>query len=239
MEVESIRRLGYNGAITVIPNGLDVTEFDGVEGAEAESYWPDLKNRPVTLFMSRLSQEKGLDLLMPAWAELVASPAYKDAILVIAGPDYRGYQKVVEAAIEKHSLQRHTLIVGMVRGRRKTALLQRADIFVLPSYSENFGIVIAEALACGTPVITTTGTPWEQLHRIDAGRWIPPSKGELLAGLHEMLTMSASQRAAMGRRGMDFVRSEYTWEIAACKFVHVCECIFHGKAIPLHPTLEV
>lgn len=234
-EVQAIRRLGYRGPITVIPNGLDSAQFDGVDGGEAEVYWPGLKDRPIVLFMSRLSAEKGLDLLIPVWSEVVSASLYRDAMLVLAGPDYRGYQKAVQALIEGHGIQRSVMMPGMVQGRRKAALLRRADLFVLPSYSENFGIVVAEALACGTPVITTTGTPWDQLRQIDAGRWIPPEKAQLLDALREMLGMSASRRREMGRRGMQFVRDEYTWKKAASKFLHLCDCILHGKTIPLYP----
>jgi len=161
-EAENILRLRHRGPITVIPNGVDTAQFDGVDASESEARWPELKDRPVVLFMSRLSAEKGLDILIPAWSELISSAAYKDALLVIAGPDYRGYQAAVEGMIERHALRQSVLLFGMVRGREKASLLRRADVFVLPSYSENFGIVVAEALACGTPVITTTGTPWEQ-----------------------------------------------------------------------------
>jgi glycosyltransferase involved in cell wall biosynthesis len=237
-EAENIQRLGYSGPITVIHNGLNLIQFEGVDESEAEVHWPILRDRPVVLFMSRLSAEKGLDLLIPAWAELLSSAAYGEAILIIAGPDYRGYRKLVEGLIEKYAVQKSVFLVGMVQGRPKASLLRRADVFVLPSYSENFGIVVGEALAVGTPVITTTGTPWEQLSRIDAGRWIAPTKTELVEVLREMLSMSAAQRREMGRRGMHFVRSEYTWERAGCSFLHVCHCILEGKAIPLHPNSE-
>jgi len=237
-EAEHFDQLGHGIPITIIPNAIDVTTLDGGDSAEAEIHWPDLKNRPVVVFMSRLSAEKGLDLLIPVWAQLVSCATYGDAMLVVAGPDYRGYQKVVEQLIERHGVRQNVLMLGMVQGRKKASLLRRADIFVLPSYSENFGIVVAEALACGTPVITTTGTPWERLQQIDAGRWIPPVKSELLEVLREMLSMSAARRREMGRRGMSFVRSEYTWEKAACKFLHVCNCILRGNAIPLHPDSE-
>ena len=234
-EAEAVRRLGYEGPITVIPNGLDISEFIGVEDSEAESYWPDLKGRPVVAFMSRLSPEKGLDLLIPVWAEVVSCASRKNALLVIAGPDHGGYRRVVQAMIESYAVQKNVMMLDMVQGRPKASLLRRADVFVLPSYSENFGIVVAEALACGTPVVTTTGTPWEILHQIDAGRCVPPRRSELLQALCEVLSMSSSQRSEMGRRGMQFVRNEYAREKTARKFLHVCDCILRGRAIPLHP----
>jgi glycosyltransferase involved in cell wall biosynthesis len=237
-EAENIRCLGYRGPITIIPNGLDVMQFDGIDKSEAEVCWPQLQDRPVVLFMSRLSPEKGLDLLIPAWDKLIRSPGHKDAILVIAGPDYRGYHRTVEAMIEKHGLGHHVLMTGMVRGRRKGALLHRADVFVLPSYSENFGIVVAEALACGTPVITTTGTPWQQLDRIDAGRWIVPREHELLDTLREMLCMSLLQRKMMGDRGTDLIRNNYTWSSVANRFLHLCQCITEGKPIPFQSVSD-
>jgi len=235
-EAHNIQRLGYHGPITIIPNGVDVPELDDdVDSSEAEAYWPHLKNRPVVLFMSRLSPEKGLDLLIPLWAELVRTPPYRDAILVIAGPDYRGYRKTVEAMIERHNLSPSVILPGMVSDRRKVALLRRADVFVLPSYSENFAIAVAEAMAHGTPVITTTSTPWEQVQKVHAGRWVAPVASELSQALREMLNLSQSQRATMGRNGMCLVRENYTWDIVARKFLRVCECILAARAIPLQP----
>ncbi|MEN8263543.1 MAG: glycosyltransferase, partial [Nitrospirota bacterium] len=132
LEAEHFRMADYKGPITIIPNGVDTNEFSDGDGAEAEARWPDLKDRPVVLFMSRLSPEKGLDMLIPVWAELVKSTSCKDALLVIAGPDVKGYQKVVELLIKKYNIDSNILLTGMVQGQKKLALLRRADIFVLP-----------------------------------------------------------------------------------------------------------
>jgi len=234
-EAEHFGQIGYRGPITVIPNGVDTNEFSNGDGSEAEAYWPEVKERPVVLFMSRLSPEKGLDLLIPVWADLVKSAAYKDALLVIAGPDDRGYQKVVEGMIDGCDAGSKVLLTGMVRGKEKLSLLRRADVFVLPSYSENFGIVVAEALACGTPVVTTTGTPWEQLQQDDAGRWVPPRGPELGEALRELLDMPESQRETMGRRGREMVLEKYNWTKITRQLVTVYNCILHGRAVPLHP----
>jgi glycosyltransferase involved in cell wall biosynthesis len=233
-EAEGFRRVGYRGPVTVIPNGVDLDSFCPGDPSESEEYWPELKDRPVVLFMSRLSPEKGLDMLIPLWAEFVKSPAHRDAILVVAGPDYRGYGKTVERMIRDYGVASHVRMTGMLQGRRKLALFKRADVFVLPSYSENFGIVVAEALACGTPVITTTATPWQHLQTVNAGRWVRPAKSDLMAALHELLTMSASQRDAMGQRGRALVEANYTWDKTAAKFLSVCDHILKGRPVPLH-----
>lgn len=238
-EAKHFRQMGYRGPITVIPNGIDISEFTSGDRSEAEAYWPELKERPVVLFMSRLSREKGLDQLIPVWADLVKSAAYKDAMLVIAGPDDRGYGKTVESIIDKCGMHSHFLLTGMVRGEKKLTLLRRADVFILPSYSENFGIVVAEALACGIPVITTTGTPWQELQAFDAGRWVRPEKAELACALLELLDLSESQRRTMGQRGRALVEKRYTWDAAANRFLIVCECILRGRPIPLNPEPNI
>ena len=211
-EAEQVRRLGHAGPVTIIPNGVDIGGLDDGDREAAETCWPVLKDRPVVAFMSRLSPEKGLDLLIPAWSEIIKSPGCRDAMLVLAGPDCRGYEETVKAMIDKHGVGSAVLLPGMVQGARKVSLLKRADVFVLPSYSENFGIVVAEALACGTPVITTTGTPWEELQTVDAGRWVPPTKEDIGRALRELLSMSESRREEMGRRGAALIREHYTWD---------------------------
>lgn len=234
-EAEQVQRLGHSGPVTVIPNGVDVARLDEGDAGRAEAFWPVVKDRPVVAFMSRLSPEKGLDLLIPAWAELTRLPSCAEAVLVIAGPDCRGYQATVRAMIEAHGVASSVLLVGMVHGATKSSLLKRADVFVLPSYSENFGIVVAEALACGTPVVTTTGTPWEELNAVDAGRWVPPTKEEIGRALRELLSMSQTRREQMGRRGAALIREHYTWDQAARRFLTVCDCVLNGQSIPLHP----
>lgn len=234
-EAEHFRQVGFQGSITIIPNGVDINEFTSGDSSEAEAYWPNLKNRPVVLFMSRLSRVKGLDILIPVWADLVKSSAYKDSMLVIAGPDDRGYRKVVEGIIDRCDVGSKVLLTGMVRGREKLAILRRADIFILPSYSENFGIVVPEALACGTPVITTTGTPWKEIQTVDAGRFVLPRDSELGQAIRELLDMSESQRNAMGQRGRNLVKKNYDWNTIVGKLLTVYNCILSGTAVPLHP----
>ncbi len=234
-EARHFRIAGFNGPVTVIPNGVDTDEFTMGDGLQADTYWPQLKNRRIVLFMSRLSREKGLDMLIPLWAQLTQTGRHKDAFLVIAGPDDRGYLKIVEAMIDKYGIGSSVILTGMVGGHKKLALLRRADIFILPSYSENFGIVVAEALSCGKPVITTTGTPWKQLQEVNAGRYVAPSIAELDKAIGELLEMSEVELLEMGKRGRELIKKYYTWDIAANKMASVYKCIIEGRNIPLHP----
>jgi len=234
-EAEHFRLVGYSGSIAVIQHGVDTNEFNLGDGARAEACWPELKGRQVVLFLSRLSPEKGLDQLVPAWADIVRQKPKIDALLVIAGPDDKGYASKVKKMVKSHSLQSHVLFTGIVRGEKKIAIYQRADVFVLPSYSENFGLVITEALACGTPVVTTTGTPWKGLLDADAGRWVAPERGALAEALRELLLLSKGSRKKMGERGRKLVLEDYSWESAARRLLTVYKCIVEGKDVPLYP----
>ena len=236
LEIDGFRRVGYRGPVTVVPNGVDPEEFARLPGLEpAEERWPELRGRRVVLFLSRLSPEKGLDQLIPAWADITRAPSYSACVLVLAGPDDRRYARTVQAMIAREGVGRSTITAGMVRGREKLALYRRADVFVLPSYSENFGLVVAEALASGTPVVTTTGTPWRELAEIDAGRWIEPERNALAAALREMLDKPGAELREMGRRGRELVLKKYTWDLAARKLVTVYDAILKGREVPLYP----
>ena len=120
-------------------------------------------------------------------------------------------------------------------GQTKLALYSRADVFVLPSYSENFGNVVAEALACAVPVITTKATPWSELEKYDCGRWVPVDEKAIGEAIDELLNMPDKERNEMGRRGKDFILTNYTWDIAARKMITVYHAMLNGEKIPLHP----
>ena len=106
------------------------------------------------LLLSRLSPQKGLDRLIPAF-EAFAKSRSPDAVLVLAGPDSDGYSKFVNELIGRSGLKDRIVLTGMLRGRDRIEALVDADLFVLPSHHENFGIVVAEAMAAGTPVVVS------------------------------------------------------------------------------------
>ncbi len=156
-------------------------------------------------------------------------------MLVIAGPDFRGYQATVQAMIDAHGVGSSVLLAGMVQGEKKSSLLKRADVFVLPSYSENFGIVVAEVLACGTPVVTYHGHAVGAVACRGRGTVGVPTKHEDRPGSSASCWTCPSRGAGIWPRGAALIREQYTWDQAARKFLTVCDCVLKGRSIPLHP----
>jgi glycosyltransferase involved in cell wall biosynthesis len=180
--------------VEMLPQGLTGKRLDEKDG------------RRQALFLSRLHEKKGLLNLVEAWYR-VSPNNWK---LTIAGPDENGYSRIVEEKISDLKLNNVELI-GPVRGLEKWRLLHNADLFVLPTFSENFGIVIPEALSAGTPVITTKAAPWSELTTRRCGWWIDTGVEPLVDALHGAMAMPSAQLAEVGLRGQYLVQEKYTW----------------------------
>ena len=148
---------------------------------------------------------------------------HRRAVLVLAGSDLIGYGKDVERMIKEVGLEDSVVMTGEVAGEAKDCLLGNADVFVLPSYSENFGIVVAEAMAWGRPVIASTGTPWEEVAEVGAGWWVKPEEEALAQALHEALGTRQEELDGMGAKGRALVERRYTWAEPARSLVEAYE----------------
>lgn len=136
----------------VIPFGINLEEFSHLPPDETfRLQYPQLKDKKIILFLSRISFKKGLDILVKAFAKLAREK--NDAYLIIAGPDDEGYGRKVKNWLDKEKVLHQTLFTGMLLGEDKLAAFRCSDVFVLPSYSENFGMAVVEAMACGIPVV--------------------------------------------------------------------------------------
>jgi glycosyltransferase involved in cell wall biosynthesis len=172
------------------------------------------------LFLSRIHPKKGLLDLIQAWAKLRSPSSSLPAPcspwrVIIAGPDECGHQRELEAAATAAGVRDDFHFVGPVRDEDKWDLYRAADLFVLPSYSENFGIVVGEALAAGLPVITTRATPWAEIEHEQCGWWIEPGVESLAAALRQALSAPPTQLQEMGRRGRALIERRYSWSAAA------------------------
>jgi glycosyltransferase involved in cell wall biosynthesis len=207
-EEASIRAAGYQGTVFVIPNGIDVPAQD------AERPEPASESSVRRLvFLGRIHPIKGLPLLLRAWGRL--ADRFPEWRLGIAGPDQLGHREELRALAGQLGVERRCDFVGAVHGPAKESLLRQAELLVLPSYSESFGLVVAEALAAGIPVVTTTGTPWRRVEEKGCGWWVEPEVAALTAALGTALSQPASSLRAMGRRGRAWMAAEFSWSAIA------------------------
>lgn len=204
-EAESIRDFGITAPIVVIPNGVDVPTEVAAHRAEQESR--------TLLFLSRLHPKKGLPLLIEAWKAL--EKEFPSWSLVIAGPDEGGHRD----ELEKRALSCERIsFFGAVYGTDKQRLIGGSDLFILPTMNENFGVVVAEALAAGVPAIVTKGAPWSGLKTYGCGWWIERDLHSLQEALREAMSLPAAARQSMGLLGREWVQSEFSWQKIARDF---------------------
>ena len=210
--------LSLKAASIVEPNGVELHEF--VEPPAPGTFrraFPQIGSRPIVLFLSRLHPKKGVDLLVAAFAR--ANTA--DAVLVLAGPDPVGYRRRVEALVKQHGLDKDVIFTGMVHGRDRVAAMVDADLFVLPSYQENFGVAVVEALATGTPVIVSDQV--NICHEIDGaecGAVVPLDVDALALALSKWMS-DARCRIQASQRATELVAAHYDWnQIARRWCVH-------------------
>lgn len=201
-EAEEFRAVGLRNPIAVVANGITVPEGER-DGST--------HRRKRALFLSRIHPKKGLEALIDAWSA-VRPEGWE---LVIAGPDEEGYQGRIERRVRDAGLGDTVAFPGAVGEDAKWGFYYQADLFILPSFSENFGLAILEALATGLPVITTRAAPWSALTEQQCGWWTEVGAEPITAALRDAVALSDRQRLEMGARGRAFVTDRYGWDAIA------------------------
>jgi len=218
-EYEDIRRIGFRQPVAVIPNGIDMP-----------AVLPKTVNKYRTLlFLSRIHPIKGLDMLLPAWRAVQAR--FPEWRLRIVGPDNGGYLGKMKSLAAELGVAR-VEFVGAVYGQHKWQMYRDADLFILPTYSENFGMAVAEALAAGTPAIVTKGAPWEGLERCGAGWWIEIGIDPLVACFEQALSCFSDTLEQMGRQGRVWMEQDYSWPVIGRKMAQTYQWVLHGGEKP-------
>ncbi len=205
-EVAQFSKLGLQVRAEVIPWGVDLPVATSI-------FRSPLGTLRTALFVGRIYPVKGLPLLVEAWAR-VRPRGWK---MLLMGPDEAGHRKEVEASIAKHRVGDVFEFLGELQGEDKDAIYRQAQLFILPSYTENFGLVVAEALAYGLPVVTTQGTPWENLVREGCGWWVPTSVEGLAEVIVEASALRPEDLKTMGNRGRDWMEREFSWDQVAVR----------------------
>lgn len=213
-ERDNLLRLGWNWNVRVIANCVQIDEI------RLKTSW---RRRRSVLFLSRVHPKKGIDFLIEAVGGMKED--FAGYTFTIAGPGEEAYVEELRGLAERRGVGEMFRFVGPVYAGEKWPLYREADVMVLPTWSENFGIVVPEALASGTPVITTVGTPWSELNSVGCG-WCTeigaePTKEALL----KFLQCSEAELEAMGRRGRRLVEEKYASDAIARQFVNMYETL--------------
>lgn len=214
-EAQAFRDRGLRAPIAIIPNGVDMVEKPRIRNPVAES------ERRTALFLSRLHPKKGLPLLLEAWAKLRP----ENWNLHIVGPDEGGHRADLERQVTLLGLTDRVHFSGPLTGAPKAQAFYEADLFILPTHSENFGVAIAEAMAHGLPVITTHGAPWELLETERCGWWVPISTDGIAAALEDATRRSPEELIAMGERGRAVVAERFAWDRIAGEMIACYEWV--------------
>lgn len=204
--------LPLNHAI-ISPNGLDENSLGKIPPRGAFRRKFGFGKEHLVLFLGRISWKKGFDTLIPAMAEVVEE--IPDTLLVVAGGDDEGYQKVVKKLVEEHGIQNKVRFLGILLGEDKNSALQDSDVFVLPSYSENFGNAVVEAMYIGLPVLVTPGVAISsEIADAGAGMVVPKETVRFAESL-KLLLLNREIRQKLAENGKKLVKTRFFWpEIA-------------------------
>lgn len=206
----------HNGNnIRVIPNGVEIAS--PVTSHSLQEFLPETSSitpqHQLILYLGRLHPKKGLNLLLPAFAKVLER--HPKSRLVLAGPDPIGYKATLVEMSDALRLRDKVLFPGMVSGPTKLALLQRADLFVLPSYSEGFSMSVLEALAAARPVVITHQCYFDRVEEERCGRVVATSPLQIAQAINDLLDLEPTIRAEMGLRGRSLVERFFTWPVIA------------------------
>ncbi len=218
-EYTDIRRLGFRQPIALIPNGVDIPEVAAQPHREQKTL----------LFLSRVHPGKGVEFLLEAWARL--QRAHPEWILRIVGPGDPAYVRKLADLATSLRAERVTF-AGALYGREKHDAYQSADLFVLPTHSENFGMAIAEALAAGCPVITTRGAPWSGLVEHQAGWWVDIGVEPLRTALEQAMSTDACALWEKGARGRSWMERDFSWDRIAAQMLESYRWVREGGTRP-------
>jgi len=218
-EYNEIRRHGFQQPVAVIPNGVDLPQLNRKH----------IFGQRTLLFLGRLHPLKGIADLLYAWRTLQDHvPSWR---LRIVGPDEKGHLDHMKKLAASLAVKR-VEFAGEKSGADKLMEFARADLFVLPSHSENFGIAVAEALAAGVPAIVSKGAPWSAIETKGAGWWPDIGVGSLVACLQDALFRPPSELQEMGDRGRQWMEEEFSWGMIGAKMENTYRWLIYGGEKP-------
>jgi len=216
-------KIVYPGArVEVIPSIINVEEFNVRSSERSYSIYSKLteknfEGKKIIVSLGRLHKVKGFDILI----EAIAKVEKDDIVLLIAGEDF-GERKKLEEIIDKFKLKDKVFLIGLVEGKDKIEFLRNADLFALASHHENFGIVYAEALASGIPVVASKNTPWQEVEKFNCGLWVENTPEDFANAFETVLK---DDRKIMGENGRKFITERFSCNSIIKKYQSVFNTI--------------
>jgi glycosyltransferase involved in cell wall biosynthesis len=220
VEYQQIRAQGFTAPVAIIPNGIDLPALlpSKVQG-----------DQRTLLFLGRIHPTKCVDRLLQAWHRL--QDTHPDWRLVIAGRGEAEHEREVHELASALKLKR-VEFPGPLYGADKSRAYFDADLFVLPTHSENFGMAVAEALAHGCPAVVSRGAPWSGLEAEGCGWWVEHDVDTLVQTLDVAMRLPADQLSEMGRKGRAWMERDFGWESVAQRMDAAYRWVVSGEDRP-------
>lgn len=209
-ECDSIRTLGSKAPVAIIPNGIELDAFPKVvEHRHGE--------KKILLFLSRINPIKGIEFLIDAWALLPDNIRNEWELHIAGNSDPKNYILSLKEKVQSLELHKSIKFIGSLTGEAKMRKYQDSNLFILPTLNENFGNVVAEAMMCECPVITTKNAPWSCLVEDKCGWWIDLNVDNLVKTLKESMSLSDEERHILGKRSRQCIINRYSAHSVAIK----------------------
>jgi glycosyltransferase involved in cell wall biosynthesis len=227
-EANDLRDMGFEAPMVVIPAGFDFEEIDMRLSSLPGGLWPELANQPFFLYLARIHPSKGIGLLLDAWKELEAK--HKETVLVIVGSGEPSHVAGFREQARRLGIEHRCVWKGFVSEDEKIWAYARANFYCLPSYTENFGNTVQEALGIGTAVLTTTGTPWTNLGDEGCG-WVADCEpSSITASLERALRTPLPVLRDMGRTGRTYIQRAFSLDSVIGKQIATYRWLLGGAA---------
>jgi glycosyltransferase involved in cell wall biosynthesis len=224
----------------VVPVGLDprwLQEADAAAGERLRNQFPELRGCRLVVYFGRINFKKGLDILARAFAKVARDR--QDVRLVLAGPDTEGYGDKVRGWLAEGGVLEKATFTGLLEGDLRFAALQQADVFALTSYTENFGQVVAEAMASRVPVLISDQVNiWPEVKQADAGIVVPCDVEATADALRTMLANPVRGRE-MGANGRRWTAEHLPWSVVAAQMARAYEDIASDRIVLRSSQAEV
>jgi len=217
-ELIAIRRLGITAPIAIIPNGIEMNNYP-------QTIVHEEHEKKVVLFLSRVNPIKGLELLIEAWGLLPSALRDNWELHIAGNSDPADYVHKLETQISSLNLSETVKLLGPITGDAKMRKYMNSDLFILPTFNENFGNVVAEAMMCECPAITTNNAPWEVLVEDKCGWWIDLSVENIVKTLTDAMSLSDDERRELGKLSRQCIISHFSSESVAKKTKKLYEWI--------------